>query len=279
MLGLVEVSRVIILAEPGCTHEGSLDVLLKLLHTAADCGASCFKPQWVSDAVQMCERRHIGPDHPKRAYYEQAYRWNQFPIEWHAQLRQACTQRGMQYACTVFLPQDVAMIAPFVDYLKISSFEHQDDAMYFASEVSMKPTIASTGVTDGDPMRWPHVRWLHCVSAYPTPVDELNLMVLWPDDDLGDMYSGFSDHSRNVLTGAVAVGAGAQILETHFRLLDCDPNNPDYAVAFTPHEFALYIQNVRTAERMMGDGVKKIQPSEQWAIPYKVGVTSKEATG
>lgn len=264
------MSRTLVIAEPGCTHEGSLAVLLKLLHTAADCGADVFKPQWVSDAVQMCERRHIGPEHPKRAYYEQAYGWNQFPVEWHAQLRHECTQRGMAYACTVFLPQDVAMIAPFVDYIKVSSFESSDQAMAAALQRIPEPPkrLASYGM-QGPLPRWIGCTRLHCVTAYPAPANEINLRVLWPGEDYQD-YEGLSDHSRNVLTGAVAVGAGASIIETHFRLDDCDPANPDYAVAFTQQEFAQYVRNVREAERMMGDGVKKIQPSEEWALSYKV---------
>jgi N,N'-diacetyllegionaminate synthase len=102
---------------------------------------------------------------------------------------------------------------------------------------------------------------LHCVSAYPAPISEMNLRAVG---------RGLSDHSRNLLTGAVAVGAGARIIETHYRLDTCHPTNPDYAVAFTPAEFTQYVKNIRDAEAMMGDGVKKRQPCEEWAVPYRV---------
>ena len=275
------MNRTLILAEPGCTAQGDFDTYLRLIETAAECGASCWKPQWVSDPAQMCERRHIGVDHPKRAYYLKAYGWLAFPLDWHTHFRHRCTQFGLQYACSVFVPQDVAVIAPLVDYLKISSFEACDGALVAAAMWHHPRVILSSGMQSADdglecayvPVGddgyeeravWAH---LHCVSSYPAPLQAMNLSVLraWREGQ-----RGLSDHSRNVLTGAVAVGAGATILETHYCLDDCDPENPDYPVAFTPGEFAEYIRNVRTAEAMMGDGVKRVQECEKWALPYRV---------
>jgi N,N'-diacetyllegionaminate synthase len=106
---------------------------------------------------------------------------------------------------------------------------------------------------------------LHCVSSYPAPIDQINLAVLrqgW--------CSGLSDHSRDLDMGMMAVCAGAKVVETHFRLYDCDPVNPDYPVAFDPGELAMYVGKIRKAERALGDGVKRVQPSEEWALPYRV---------
>ena len=64
---------------------------------------------------------------------------------------------------------------------------------------------------------------------------------------------GYSDHTANVWTGAVAVGCGAQIIEVHVRAYDTDPANPDYATALDPDEFRFYAQGVRTAERLIAD--------------------------
>lgn len=267
------MSRVLVLAEPGATHEGDWATMVRLLETAAQCGADVFKPQWTSDAVRMCERRHIGLDHPKRDYYLKAYAWLQFPVEWHAELKKLCSDLAVAYGCTVFLPQDAATVAPHVEHLKISSFEAEDEELGEAAS-GLRPLIISTGMWDGKqvPWWWMGESVLLCTSAYPAPLDELHLQVVAAsfDSESDLVLSGLSDHSRNTLTGAVAVGAGAEIIETHFRLDNCDPENPDYAVAFTPNEFALYIQNIRTAERMMGNGIKKIQPSEEWALPYRV---------
>ena len=82
--------------------------------------------------------------------------------------------------------------------------------------------------------------------------------------------NGFSDHSRDVRAGAWAVAAGAEVIETHFRLLDCDPTNKDYAVSFTPAELAEYVRNIRDCETALGDGVKRVMDAENEMLKFKV---------
>lgn len=254
---------VLVIAEPGCTAEGDKAAYLRLIDAAAAADCNVFKPQWVSDPEAMLARRHITPEHPRYDYYRRAYGWLCWPVEWHTEFRQACTARGLEYACTVFLPQDVPTLAPLVDYLKISSFE-QDVQLARLATINHNRVIVSHGAR-GSRYFVPGSLGLHCCTAYPAPDDEMNLALL-----RSRFYDGLSDHSRHLLTGAVAVGAGAKIIETHYRLYDCDPANPDHAVAFEPDELAQYVANIRTAETMMGDGIKRVMPSEQWAVPYVV---------
>jgi N,N'-diacetyllegionaminate synthase len=254
---------VLVIGEPGCTSEGDKATMLRLLETAAQCGANVWKPQWTSDPVLMCERRHIGYAHPKHEYYLRAYSWLAWPVEWHAEFRARCRALDMAYACTVFLKQDVARVAPYVDYLKVASFEAGDNELVAEAIRWHGRVILSTGMGQqyfGSAKPW---AVLHCVSAYPAPIDEMNLRAM-------KHHKGLSDHSRHLLTGAVAVGARAKAIETHYRLDTCHQSNPDYAVAFTPAEFTQYVKNIRDAEAMMGDGIKRRQPCEEWALPYRV---------
>ncbi len=258
---------VMVIAEPGGTGEGDYDTMLRLLQTAKDAGADCWKPQFTTNADRHLLRRSASLSTSERyafyTKYYRAYHWLQWPVEWHEDFRDQCHALGMKYACSVCLPEDVAVVEPWVDYLKVSSFEVNDPRLADALEDSGKPVIASYGMT-GDDM--PQVDWpLHCVSAYPAPLEAMNLRVLY-----AGKYRGLSDHSRHLLTGALSVACGAMIVETHYRLDDCDPTNPDYAVAFSPTEFAQYVKNIRDAEAMMGDGVKRIQPCEQAMLKYKV---------
>ena len=267
------MNRTLVIAEPGGTAEGNFGDMVELIHRAKDADADVFKAQWCSDPVAMCERRHITPEHPKREYYLRAYSWLAFPVEWHAKFASECEKLGLQYACTSFLPQDVATVDPFVAIHKIASFEAGNGVLLTAALATKKRVIASYGMSDG---RLPsaHVNVLHCVTAYPAPIEEMNLAVLWPIEDVifgtGQWFDGLSDHSRDLDMGGFAVCAGAKIVEAHFRLHSCSPENPDYATAFTPDEFAIYVQKIRKAERALGDGIKRVQPSEEWALSYKV---------
>lgn len=285
------MSRTLIIAEPGSTHDGKLDTMLRLIDVAVECGADVFKSQWVSSAQMMCDRRHA-PE------YLDSYLKLQYPIEWHAELREHAKARGLAYACTAYLSGDPTLLAPFVDYLKLSSFECNDAVLYrevilakqterhldygqLLSGVHVSPVIVSTGMQQAAEHEWriwdkkkcyaPEAV-LHCVSSYPTPLSALNLLLCSGNGqyDGEPRYSGFSDHSHDVRVGAWAVAAGATILETHFRLDECDPANKDYAVAFTPAEFKQYVQNVRDCEAALGDGVKRVMPAEEPMLRYRV---------
>lgn len=258
-------SRTLVIAEPGCTAEGSFDTMMRLLKTAADCGADIWKPQFTSNPERMCERRNA-PE------YLPFYRWLAWPTWWHSTFASESHRFGMKYAVSVYLPEDVETVAPFVDYFKISSFENTDSALRIAAEATRRDVIVSCGL-GARPAHRSNAYWLHCVSSYPAPIDETNLRAIHDSYECGEVvgdFEGFSDHSRDLDMGAYAVCAGAQIIETHYRLYDCDPNNPDYAVAFDPGEFAMYVSRIRRAERVMGDGVKQAQPSEAAMLKFKV---------
>lgn len=259
------MTRTTVIAEPGCTAEGRYEAMLQLIRVASQAGCDVFKAQWTSDAAQMCARRNA-PD------YERFYRWLAFPVEWHADFRELCQQLGLQYACSVYLHQDCAIVAPYVSFLKISSFECKSADLSRAASATGRSVVVSVGAAqEWDIWGVTGGRYLHCVSAYPAPLDELNLSVMGGIGRYdGAVWSGFSDHSRDLDVGAFAVCAGAEIIETHFRLFDCDRNNPDFATAFDPAELAMYVAKIRKAERCMGSGYKQIQPSEQWALRYKV---------
>lgn len=283
--------KTLLIAEPGGTHDGRFMNMLRLIDVAAECGASVYKSQWVSHAQTMCDRRHA-PE------YLESYLKLQYPLGWHAELRVYAKARGLQYACTAYIPGDPTLLAPCVDYLKLSSFEACDAGLYreallakpttipldhghIMSGVHVAPVIVSAGMQDDG--RREYRIWerkqsyapmavLHCVSSYPAPLSSLNLSLCSGNGqyDGEPRFGGFSDHSHDVRVGAWAVAAGATILETHFRLDDCDPANKDYAVAFTPTEFKTYCQNVRDCEAALGDGVKCVQPAEEHMLRYRV---------
>lgn len=251
------MSRAFIIAEPGGTHEGLISNMRALVDAAAAGGADCFKSQWVSDAATLCARRQA-PE------YLTDYGKLQYPIEWHAELRALAREHQMQYACTVYLPGDAAYLAPYVDSLKISSFEAGDVTLITEALATDREVFVSLGMGTTLPsVLAARCQLLHCISSYPAPLSELQLHRI-------GLYDGFSDHSHDVRVGAWAVCQGATVLETHLRLATCDPKNKDYAVAFTPVEFRTYCRNVREVEQAMGTGRTDVQPSELPMLRYRV---------
>lgn len=252
--------RTFVIAEAASTHDGDYDQALRLIDLASIIGADAVKFQWVSKAERLCERRRA-PE------YLDAYRLIEFPHDWLKGLAGYCQVRGIEFMCTVYLPEDIGVVAPYVSRFKVASFESQDEA--FVGRMAEYPKhglILSLGM-NGRPVLWsgPGVKYLHCVSAYPTPLAEINLGVLraWP-------YSGLSDHTKHPWTGGLAVAAGAQIMEFHMRLHETNPCNADYQVSRDPDEAREYVANIRTAELMLGSGAKQVQPSEEPMLKYRV---------
>ena len=254
----VDPVSVTVIAEPGCTHEGSYESMVRLIHVAADAGCDVFKNQWMSDPDEVCRMR-------KAPNYLPFYRWLDYPLSWHASLARACRESGMAYACSTYTAEDRAAVDDFVSLHKIASFENEKRP----SEAG-KPVLIGAGMLTHEELlslTFDSVGVLQCTSSYPAPLESLQLATI-PYYGL----AGLSDHSRDLDIGAFAVCAGAQFIEVHMRLDDCDPKNPDYAVAFSPSELTAYVAKIRKAERAMGDPVKRIHPCEQDMLRYKVKV-------
>ena len=74
---------------------------------------------------------------------------------------------------------------------------------------------------------------------------------------------------NEVMTGALAVAAGARMLEVHFCLSETSRDNSDRRVSHEPNELGAYIWLARLAARAMGDGRKRVMPSEEANVRYR----------
>lgn len=251
-----------LIAEAASCHDMNWRKARALIDLAAASGWDACKFQFWSDADRLADRRKV-PDYYRRIYHEY-----QMPVGWLERLKSACDGAGLEFMCTTYLPEDIEVVAPYVSRFKVSSFEAMDFS-FLQDHYSDKPILVSTGMLNEDEIRklmsWPGPRQLlHCISSYPAPLDSTNLRAGLA------VCEGLSDHTAHPLTGAVAVGAGATIIEAHIRLHDTSPQNPDFACALSPKLAHEYVRNVRLAERMMGTGEKRLQECEREMARYRV---------
>jgi len=256
------MSKTFVIAEAACTwlHAG-LEGAYKSIEAAKACGADAWKTQWTSDPEAMAMRRGVARDKYTRLGWAQ---------ECLPKLKAKCDEVGIEFLCTVFIEKDIAMISPYVKRFKISAFESRDKEFINAitpySNEGCRPKIIS--VNDGNDAWWKGSAeigfyTLRCVSHYPTNPEELRLSVLgetmamtWPtmEHSMCRRYDGLSDHTGHVLTGAVAVGAGARIIEAHVRMSDTPSSDPDFGhshVLNMEQGFPSYVKNIRLAESML----------------------------
>jgi N,N'-diacetyllegionaminate synthase len=104
---------------------------------------------------------------------------------------------------------------------------------------------------------------LHCVSSYPTYPKEVNLSVIRKmKKRYKKIIIGFSDHTLNKTASLLSVQYGAQVIEKHFTL-NKKFKGPDHHLSANPRELKDLIQQVKDAELMVGDGIKKPSKTEK----------------
>lgn len=277
---------VYVIAECGSCHDGDLNKALELIWQARRVGANAVKFQYWSDADALADRRRV----PQ--YYRDVYERYALPTVWLPALAARAEKFGLDFMCTTYLPQDVALIAQYVKHFKIASFEAGALDLFDAHLPFLQNgdrwLIVSLGM-GAEPLDWDvsgwnklahsalhHrvMRYLHCVSAYPAPPESLRLSRI-------NYLDGFSDHSAPSLTwtGALAVAAGARIIEAHLRV-HSNVQNPDYAHAMIPEQFIDYVANIRFAERCVGDddNIARMHAVEAEMAQYRVRTGDDEQT-
>ena len=283
------MNRCTVIVEPGTTWQRDLGRAFGLIDAAAEAGADGIKFQYCSDPERLARRRNAGD-------YLTSYYDLKFNPAYHQQLADRCKMRGIMYACTVYIPEDVPVVTPFTSYFKVASFEAGADDLLAAYIDAMrdndKKLIVSLGLgvdtadvirqlyhtgdpNDPDPFLNERIVFLHCVSAYPTPIDELNLACLRTVDGLSDHTASNDPDSLNV--GALAVASGATWVERHVCLDDTPANHPDRVVALLPWQLIKYVRRIRVAERARGDvNVEGPAPSEMSMLRYRVQMEEEE---
>lgn len=264
--------NVYVIADIGACHDGELDKMNKAIVAAKEAGCDAIKFQWTSDPRAMARRRGRAEADGYADIYARYLTW---PKEWLAVLRNACLSHGIDFMCTVFLPQDVDVVAEHVRTFKVASFEASDRGMWDALAPHVlggKEVVASLGMGQdkvaghGGTGVKSRIKWLHCVSAYPAPVTALGL-----DRIRRDQLHGLSDHTHPdfTWTGALAVAAGATIVEAHLKLETTGRDNPDAKHAMTGAQFKNYVSRIRFADSCM-TAPAGMQPCEEQMAQYRV---------
>lgn len=263
-----------IIAEIGVNHDGEPAKALALIDAAADAGADAVKFQ-MFDADLLMSRA------AKLAAYQRAA-GERDPVEMLRRLQLSAGRmealaarahaRGVHAIVTVFSVELVEHAARLPwDAYKTASPDIIHRPLLDALMATGRPLIISTGASTLDEVQraalWlaaarARTAYLQSVSCYPTPVEHAELAGIGALTGLGAAV-GYSDHTPDVQTGALAVEAGAQILEKHFTL-DRRAHGPDHAASLEPRDFAEYARRARAARPGSArGGVKRVLPIER----------------
>jgi N,N'-diacetyllegionaminate synthase len=96
---------------------------------------------------------------------------------------------------------------------------------------------------------------LHCTSAYPAPMAEVNLSAMQSIAKEFGVKIGYSDHTLGIEIAIAAAALGASIIEKHFTL-DRKMDGPDHKASLEPDELFEMIKSIRNIEIALGNGIK-----------------------
>jgi pseudaminic acid synthase len=247
----------LIVAELSCNHEGSLNKAKELISQAKEATADAVKIQ-VYDADDMTINSENEDFYIKDGYWKgrnlhELYKQTGTPYEWLPHLFKHAKSIDMPLFASVFSERGLEALEELnCPAYKIASFELT--GIYLIRKVAKtgKPIVISTGMATLDEIDLAmtfcdpaNSALLHCISSYPTKLEELNL---WRIQQLRNIYLsviGFSDHTTNLITGALAVAAGARIIEKH--MIIHGSNSEDKKFSITDNEFKEYAALCREA--------------------------------
>jgi N-acetylneuraminate synthase len=132
-----------------------------------------------------------------------------------------------------------------------------------ATDAEIGEALAAVSGTGNDA-----VVLLHCVSGYPTPVAESNLMRMPRLARQFQTTVGLSDHTPGITVPIAAVALGSALIEKHFTLRRAD-GGPDAAFSLEPNELRELVESARLAWECLGDGGEHKTPSEAPSLQHR----------
>jgi N,N'-diacetyllegionaminate synthase len=269
--------NVYIIAEAGVNHNGDIETAKNLIKAAKEAGADAVK-------FQTFKAEDLATRNTPSAEYQtlESNNSNQFEMLKALELDEADHHiliehskiMGIDFLSSPFGVKEIDFLATIgVSTFKVPSSEINNLPYLRKLCGFKKKVILSTGMCElnevkaaveeliRNGMEKKDIAILHCNTAYPTPPEDVNLLAMLTMRDAFTVTVGYSDHTDGITAAVAAAALGAEIIEKHFTL-DRSMPGPDHKASLEPHEFGAMVKAIRDLNKMMGDGVKKMTPSE-----------------
>lgn len=244
-----------IIAELGINHDGSIATAESLIRSAAESGVHAVKFQYRNlDSSHTDHSREIGDE-----LLSTEIKKNYISPEGILQLVRYARTLGIECGISFFCEGDIADFSPSLsvfDFFKVPSAELANISLIKTLLNTHKPVYLSTGCHSEKTITTslealPKHGWtpLHCVSNYPTRLENARLGYIKHLQKRWDRPVGFSSHDKNWETCLLALQLGATVIERHITL-DKNSDGLDHSSSSTPEEFATLCNFARHFEHI-----------------------------
>lgn len=273
-----------IVAEMSANHNQNFDEATKVIEAAKDAGADAIKLQtYTPDTLTIDSAREYflinkGSIWEGRNLY-QLYREAYTPWEWQPKLKEIAVRLDIDLFCTPFDFSAVDFLEKMeVPAYKIASFEIVDMPLIRRIAKTGKPIVMSTGmatlaeideaVSTIRKAGCSQLALLKCTCAYPSRLEDMNLLTIPHLADAYGLPAGLSDHTLGTTVPVAAVALGACIIEKHLTL-SRSIAGPDSAFSLEPHEFKAMVEAVRTTEKALGQVSYGASENEKQSLIFR----------
>jgi len=265
--------HVFVIAEAGVNHNGQVNLAKKMIDAAKKAGADAVK-------FQVFKAGEIVTKTAGKATYQKGVGKSQYEMLKKLELtedefRQLATyakRKNIIFLASAFDRKSVNLLDELnVPVFKIPSGEITNFPLLDHIAKKGKPIILSTGMSTSQEVKEAldvlkrggarDVVLLHCVSAYPAEIEEVNLRAMEALKRRFKLPVGFSDHTLGISVPIAAAALGAVVIEKHFTL-DKKLPGPDHKASLGPDELGEMVVRIREVEKALGDGVKRPTKSE-----------------
>lgn len=266
-----------IIAELGVNHDGSVERALDLVDAAAQAGVDAVKLQYFEADRLMSRSAKLA------AYQESAGETDPVAMLRRLELSPADMQRVIDRAHQRGLAAIVTVFS--LEHAEPAKAMNWDAFKTASPDIINRPLLETLAGRRGTPDERPllvstgastlqevarALSWLRgmegrlgilqCVSSYPTPLGQGELGGIAAIADIWPGVVGYSDHTPDSMTAAVAVALGAQVLEKHMTYDKLAPG-PDHIASLTPREMGEYVEYALQAYAAK-EHLKKEHPPE-----------------
>lgn len=295
-------SPVLIIAEAGVNHNGSLDLARRLIDAAAEAGADVVKFQTFKAELlattQAIKANYQVVNTKENGGQLDMLRALELKLEDHHALIEHCQQCGIRFMSTGFDSESISFLGTLgMPAIKIPSGDITCAPLLLQAAQLRQRLLVSSGMStltdleralailswgllnddyptnqeeidscyfssDGQNALQEHVTVLHCVTQYPAPAESVNLRAMDTIAQAFGLPVGYSDHTLGIEMSIAAVARGATVIEKHFTL-DRTLQGPDHLASLEPDELKHMVSAIRNIEAGLGDTQKLPAVAEQ----------------
>lgn len=262
--------RTEIIVEVGNSHDGSLGIAKSFVDMAVSAGASTVKfqmhlAQYESSDSDEFRVRFSDQDSTRVEY------WNRVsftPHQWGI-ISDYCDSKEIEFLCTPFSIEAASILLEVtsIKRWKVGSGDAVNFPLIDFLAESQLPLIISTGLISLDELSllkerlenlgaWNRTTLMHCVSQYPTPLENSALNMI---DELKSFGCnvGLSDHSGQLAPALTAISQGVPLIEVHMT-----PHSqffgPDVSSSLKPEEIQFLCNYAQDFNLMMSNPKDKM---------------------